>query len=59
MWRISTVALLLLAASSSALDVTLEATAKFNDWVEAHGKEYDTQQEKLTRLQIWLENDGT
>ena len=60
MWRISTLLFVLATGSSNALDaVTLDATQLFNDWVEAHGKDYDTPDEKLARLQIWLENDGT
>jgi len=30
----------------------------FHKWVDFHGKEYASHEEKMTRLQIWAENNG-
>jgi len=30
----------------------------FHKWVDFHGKEYASHEEKMTRLQIWAENNS-
>jgi Cathepsin propeptide inhibitor domain (I29) len=40
------------------LSVGVELMAKFHSWTEEHDKTYDSHEEKLKRLQIWVENDG-
>ena len=40
------------------LEASVELMAKFHSWTEEHAKSYDTHDEKLKRLQIWIENDG-
>jgi Cathepsin propeptide inhibitor domain (I29) len=35
-----------------------EILSAFHEWADLHGKEYDSHHEKMSRLQIWAENDG-
>lgn len=39
------------------LKVGVELMAKFHSWSEEHDKTYDSHEEKMKRLQIWVEND--
>lgn len=41
------------------LDLSVELMAKFHSWAEEHDKSYDSHDEKLRRLKVWVENDGT
>ena len=38
--------------------VTLELMSQFKLWTQVHEKHYDTHQEKMQRLETWLENDS-
>lgn len=38
--------------------LSIEQMVQFQNWAEFHGKSYDSHEEKMTRLQIWLNNDG-
>jgi len=68
MWRISAALLLLSLAggdnvviSASGVDTTMlsvELMAKFKSWSDYHGREYVSHDEKMRRLQVWLDNDG-
>ena len=65
MWSIRNIALLALALGGSASAVSVEEgdlsialMTKFKNWVDFHGKNYDSHGEKMKRLQIWLDNDG-
>ena len=33
--------------------------ARFQLWVDEHGKDYDDEDDAWNRMQIWLKNDGT
>jgi hypothetical protein len=33
--------------------------ARFQLWVDEHGKDYNDEDEAWNRMQIWLKNDGT
>lgn len=45
------------AGTSVSLDhLSVELMAKFKSWSDYHGKQYDSHDEKMSRLQIWLEN---
>jgi hypothetical protein len=46
-------------AVSVSSSVSVELMASFQNWADFHGKEYDSYEEKIQRLQIWLDNDGT
>jgi len=54
-----TTVLLLLASVAAAAEpfVSAERLSAFHEWVEVHGKQYNSHEEKMTRLQIWTEND--
>lgn len=39
--------------------LTLELMQKFQKWTAFHGRQYDSHEEKMKRLQIWIDNDGT
>lgn len=39
--------------------LSFELMAKFQHWTLFHQKEYDSHEQKMERLRIWLENDGT
>ena len=62
--RYSTSALFLIAAVSSTFvaaevqPVALESLYRFEQWVEAHAKQYASDLQKMARLHIWLANDG-
>jgi len=57
---IRTTVLLLLAAVASAAEkpLSVELMSAFHKWVDFHGKQYNSHEEKMTRLQIWADNDG-
>ena len=40
------------------LELSVELMSKFHSWVEEHDKSYDSHEEKMKRLKIWVENDG-
>ena len=40
------------------LELSVELMSKFHSWVEEHDKSYDSHEEKMKRLMIWVENDG-
>jgi Cathepsin propeptide inhibitor domain (I29) len=44
---------MILSSSSSAMMEPL-----FKEWMTAFEKVYDSHQEKVSRLEIWMENDG-
>lgn len=46
-------------SSKTELLLTVERIAAFHEWIEAHGKEYETNVEMNQRLTTWAENDGT
>jgi len=56
---IRTTVLLLLAAVASAAEkpLSVELMSAFHKWVDFHGKQYNSHEEKMTRLQIWADND--
>ncbi|CAB9499922.1 Senescence-specific cysteine protease SAG39 [Seminavis robusta] len=39
------------------LELGVELMAEFHSWVDEHEKSYDSHEEKLKRLQIWVENN--
>lgn len=39
------------------ISLSSELMGKFHSWMEYHGKEYSSQEEKLHRLRTWVEND--
>lgn len=39
------------------LELSVELMAKFHSWTKEHDKSYDSHEEKMKRLQIWMEND--
>lgn len=39
------------------LELSVELLSKFHSWADYHGKSYDTHEEKMERLAIWVEND--
>ena len=41
------------------LDLSVELVAQFHAWVDEHEKVYETQEEKMERLKVWIANDGT
>jgi hypothetical protein len=45
-------------SSSSVGGLSHELLSAFKKWMVFHGKEYDSHEEKLKRLQIWIDNDG-
>jgi C1A family cysteine protease len=46
------------AVATSVQDgLSVELMAKFKSWVDFHGKNYESHDEKMQRLQIWLDND--
>lgn len=63
MLRLSTLALLAVLSGAAAVSVddglSVELMAKFKSWSDYHGKSYESHDEKMKRLQIWLDNDGT
>lgn len=40
------------------LELSVELMSKFRSWVEYHDKTYDSHDEKMKRLKIWVQNDG-
>ena len=46
-------------SSSTGNLLTAERVAAFHEWVDVHGKEYETNVEMNQRLMTWVENDGT
>jgi hypothetical protein len=46
-------------SSKTELLLTVERVAAFHEWIETHGKEYETNVEMNQRLMTWAENDGT
>ena len=40
------------------LELSVELVAKFHSWADEHEKSYGSDEEKMKRLQIWIENDG-
>jgi hypothetical protein len=64
MWRIPSITLLFLTASGatrveSEASLSVELMSKFKGWVDFHQKMYDSHDNKMERLNIWLNNDGT
>ena len=47
------------AAAEQGEVVSVELMAAFRSWSDDHGKDYDSHEEKMKRLRIWLNNDGT
>ena len=41
------------------LDQVDTLRAPFLEWVEVHGKEYDSEEEELERMLIWIKHNGT
>lgn len=41
------------------LDLSVELLAKFHSWAGEHEKSYSSDEEKVQRLKVWMENDGT
>jgi hypothetical protein len=39
--------------------LSVDLMTKFKKWVDFHGKVYTTHEEKMQRLQNWVDNDGT
>lgn len=39
--------------------LTDERVAAFHEWIDIHGKDYETEVEMNQRLMTWAENDGT
>jgi hypothetical protein len=39
--------------------LSVELMSAFKGWTEAHGKLYENHDEKMERLQVWIDNDGT
>lgn len=44
---------------SSSSSGTLGILAKFRQWVEEHGKVYESAQEEVRRMKVWASNHGT
>lgn len=47
---------------ASELDDVASFTLKMSlheDWTKTHSKEYTTEEEKMQRLKIWIDNHGT
>jgi hypothetical protein len=40
------------------LEASVEVMSKFHSWTAQHEKSYDSHDEKMKRLRIWVENDG-
>jgi hypothetical protein len=40
------------------LELSVELMSRFHSWVEFHDKKYDSHEEKMKRLKIWIQNDG-
>lgn len=59
MLRLSLLSALLSWTTALESELSTEILTKFHHWVTFHGKFYDSHEEKLRRLQVWLENDGT
>jgi C1A family cysteine protease len=62
MWRIPSITLLFLTASGatrveSEASLSVELMSKFKGWVDFHQKMYDSHENKMERLNIWLNND--
>lgn len=45
-------------SESTTLLLTEERVAAFSEWIELHGKEYETNDEKNNRLMTWARNDA-
>ena len=41
------------------LGLSVELMAKFHSWAEYHDKTYESHEDKMERLKIWVQNDGT
>jgi len=46
------------APYSGDVVLTVELMSKFEQWVDTHGKSYDSHEEKQNRMQIFANNDG-
>lgn len=55
--RLSSIALLLSVDSVFSSVDTLTQTREFENWLQFHSKTYNSENEKLQRLETWLEND--
>jgi len=40
------------------LGLSVELMAKFHAWSDYHEKSYESHEEKMKRLKIWVQNDG-
>ena len=49
---------LLLVFTAAPAAATEENGLDYQNWVEFHGKKYDSNDHQVERMQIWLENDG-
>lgn len=64
LFRASSLILLVLGAASSASAAVAEETLStalmtdFKKWVDYFGKQYDSHEEKMKRLEIWVNNNG-
>jgi hypothetical protein len=52
-----------LLATAMAVNVheetlSVDLMTKFKHWVDFHGKKYETHEEKMGRLQNWVDNNG-
>ena len=56
---ISSLTLCCCLASASTVLRTEERVGAFHEWIDHHGKAYDSDQDLQQRMMIWLENDGT
>lgn len=45
-------------SSNTASLLTTERVDAFHEWIDVHGKEYETNFEMTLRLMTWAENDG-
>jgi hypothetical protein len=44
--------------ASEEQPLSVELMTKFQHWTQFHQKEYESHEQKMERLRIWLENDG-
>ena len=38
--------------------LSAELMAKFQHWMTFHGKDYDSHDQRIERLRVWMDNDG-
>ena len=47
------------AASLRASEDLKLSTTSFLSWAQEHGKDYASEEEKMTRMEVWMANHGT